>query len=364
MIGGTFLFELRNKWKGLTIFLVIALVVVGGMVQLFPVVVDAMEEDVEELEGEERVRVETEEGNVTIDWDPVENATHYRILEDTGSHMATSQVLEKNVEDNEIKLFYDTEEERYFAIIAVFKDDEKEVFVGMGSTVERKSPVEELMEAPYFRAFTAGRQDVDFRYIEGFLSVELYSWWFLLVGLYLAYISVNGVTDDYEERRLDILFSNPISRRRFLVEKFLVLTFYAFVLLSVSSIVLIGSLHSVGELQNFGVWTAFASVLASWPLFLVVIAFSMLFAVKFKRSRTAVGLSLMIALIMYAFHIAGNMVDALEWVKNFTILTYWDYNSVLLDGVFKTGHFAGLFLLGALIFVAAILIFEKEDILA
>jgi len=362
LIGGIFLFELRNKWKGLTIFMVVALIVVGGMVQLFPVVVDAMEEDVEELEGEEKVRVEVVNGNVTLDWDPEENATHYRILEDTGSHMATFEVVEERVEDNETILFYDTEEERYFAVVAVFEDVGEEVFVGIGSTVERKSPMEELMEAPYFRAFTAGRPDVDFRYIEGFLSVELYSWWFLLVGLYLAYISVNGVTDDYEERRLDILFSNPISRGRFLTEKFLVLAFYSFLLLFVSAVVLIGSLHSVGELEKFGVWTAFASMLGSWPLFLVVIAFSMFFAVKFKRSRTAVGLSLMIALIMYALHIAGNMVAALEWVTTFTILTYWDYNSVLLDGVFKTGHFLGLFLLGMLVFAAALWIFMREDI--
>jgi len=362
LIGGTFLFELRNKWKGLTIFLVVALIVVGGMVQLFPVVVDAMEEDVEELEGQEKVRVKVENGNVTLDWDPVENATYYRILEDTGSHMATYEVVEESVDDNETTLFYDTEEERYFAVVAVLEDVREEVFVGMGSTIERKSPMEELMEAPYFRAFTAGRPDVDFRYIEGFLSVELYSWWFLLVGLYLAYISVNGVTDDYEERRLDILFSNPISRRRFLTEKFLVLSFYTFVLLFVSAVVLIGSLHSVGELEKFGVWTALATMLGSWPLFLVVIAFSMLFAVKFKRSRTAVGLSLMIALVMYALHIAGNMVDALEWVTTFTILSYWDYNSVLLDEIFKTEHFLGLIILALIIFVAAILIFEREDI--
>ena len=361
MIGGTFLFELRNKWKGLTIFLVVALIVAGGMVQLFPVVVDAMEEDVEGLEGEEKIRIKVENGNVTLEWDPVENATYYRILEDTGPHMATFEVVEESVEDNKTTLD-DTEEERYFAAIAVLEDIDKEVFVGMGSTVERKSPMEELMEAPYFRAFTAGRPDVDFRYIEGFLSVELYSWWFLLVGLYLAYISVNGITDDYEERRLDIVFSTSISRRRFLTEKFLVLAFYSFVLLFVSAVVIIGSLHSVGELEKFGVWTAFATMLGSWPLFLLVIAFSMLFAVKFKRSRTAVGLSLMIALIMYALHIAGNMVNALEWVTTFSILTYWDYNSVLLDGVFKTGHFLGLLLLGVLIFIIAILIFEKEDI--
>jgi len=362
LIGGSFLFELRNKWKGLTIFLVVALIVAGGMVQLFPVVVDAMEEDVEELEGEDKVRVKVENGNVTIDWDSVENATHYRILEDNVSHMATYREVDKVEEENRTTFEYPIEEERYFAVIAVLEDVEKEVFVGMGSTVERKSPMEELMEAPYFRAFTAGRPDVDFRYIEGFLSVELYSWWFLLVGLYLAYISVNGITDDYEERRLDILFSNPISRRRFLTEKFLVLVFYAFVLLSVSAVVMIGSLYSVGELQNFGVWTAFASMLGSWPLFLVVIAFSILLAVKFKRSRTAVGLSLMIVLMMYALHIAGNMVDAIEWVKSFTILTYWDYNSVLLDGVFKIEHFLGLLLVGVLVFLAALLTFEKEDI--
>ncbi len=359
MIGRTFLFELRHRWKGFTIFLIIVLIVVAGMVQLFPVTIDAMEEDVDELEGEDNVRIQVENETVWLNWDRVENASYYKVLEDTGSHMATSREVART-EENHTELQYDNGE-RYYAVLAGF-DEEEEVLVGMSSTVERKSPIEELMEAPYFRAFTAGRPDVDFREIEGFLSIELYSWWFLLVGLYLAYVSVNNVTKDYEDKRLDMIFSNPVSRMNFLMEKFSALAFYTLLLLTVSSLVLMGSLYSIGEVREFGVWEAFASMLGAWPLFLVVIAFSILFAVKFQRARIAVGLSLMIALVMYALHIAGNMVDALEWLTTLTILTYWDYNSVILDGVFKTWHFVGLFILAMIIFVGALSLFDRQDI--
>jgi len=52
---------------------------------------------------------------------------------------------------------------------------------------------------------------------EGFMTIELYSWWILLVGVYLSFLSVKSVTGDFEESRMDILFSTPLSRKEYLI---------------------------------------------------------------------------------------------------------------------------------------------------
>jgi len=58
--------------------------------------------------------------------------------------------------------------------------------------------------------------------IEGFLAVELYQFfWVLLLGIYLAYQAGGLIAGDVERDRMDMLLAAPVSRRRVVVEKFL-----------------------------------------------------------------------------------------------------------------------------------------------
>ncbi len=360
--------ELRKGWKGFTVFILVVVLIAGGMAQLYPVVSETFEEGVGELEGEEHVRLEIREDSLYLEWEEIDpedfglegmEVEEYIVLEDTGSHMATSRPIGRTRATNITitDVIISPEQERYYGVVAVV--GEFRFPVGITSTVERKTPLEEMMETPYFQMFTAGREDLRMDEIEGFMAVELYSWWILLVGVYLSYLSVKSVTGDFEERRMDILFSTPLSRKEYLIQKFMALGLFSLLLVVLAGAVLVLSVYSLGEglMLSF-----FVSVVASWPMLLVIIAVSMFFAVVFKSSRGAIGASFGIILVQYALFMAGHMLEELKFVLPFTISNYWDYNAVLLDGVFKTGHFLGLFLLGLLVFTAAILIFEREDI--
>lgn len=315
----------------------------------------------------------------------------YRVIEDTASHMATSHVVEKDISEENLVINQTENEDRYFAVIAlanrdeiidkiqeidhigeeviqelldeIFSDQEViEITVGMNSTVEPRDPLEDLMDTPYFRMFTAGREDLRMDEIEGFMSVELYSWFILLVGLYLAYISVKSVGGDFDERRMDIIFSTPLPKKAYLLEKFLALSSFLFLLLLLSGIFTGLSVYSLGELNSVGMSTFVVSMLASWPMFLVIIAISMLFSVIFKSSRAAVGATFGVILVQYVFHMAGHMVEAIDFLRTFSIATYWDYNSVLLDGEFIVEDFFILLISAGLLLAVTLLIFEREDI--
>ncbi|MFP4142433.1 MAG: ABC transporter permease [Thermoplasmata archaeon] len=353
----TTMMELRKGWKGYTVFILIVMLISAGMAQFYPVVSETFEDGELEEGGQVSMKVLEEEDSLYLEWDEVENAEGYIVLVDTRSNMATSEKIGTTTENN-LTIQRERDDERYFGVVAVVGDSH--VPVGMVSTVERKTPLEEMMETPYFQMFTAGREDLRMDEMEGYLSVELYSWWILLVGVYLSYLSVKSITGDYERGRMDIIFSTPLTRKNYLLQKFLALALFSLLLVSLSGIALVLSVYSVGEGLMFN--TFFISLLLSWPMLLVVIAVSMFFAVIFKNSRSAVSVSFAFILVQYALFMAGHMLEELEFVLPFTISHYWDYNSVLLDGVVHPLNLLLLLSVTLIISVFAFLLFEDSDI--
>ncbi len=49
-------------------------------------------------------------------------------------------------------------------------------------------------------------------------------------------------------------------------------------------------------------------------------------------------------------------------MKTISIFKYWDYFSVIIDDLFKTGDFLILTLLAIVLIIAAIRVFQKKDI--
>lgn len=58
--------------------------------------------------------------------------------------------------------------------------------------------------------------------IEGYLVSQLYQFgWVILLGIYVAYAAAGAISGEVERGRADLLLSLPITRTRFVVEKFL-----------------------------------------------------------------------------------------------------------------------------------------------
>ncbi len=353
MTGKTFLMELRKTWKGYTLFILVVVLIAGGMAQLHPAIQEAMEPD--ELEGSEFVQLEVVEEGIYLRWVTVPEAVEYIVIEDSHPYMVTSRIVNRTTE-NHTRVMH-SEGERYFAVIYVSEGEQ--IPLGMASTTETKDPLEVLMETPFYRMFTAGRSDIDFVEMEGFLSVELYSWWILLVGVYLSYLSVKSITDDYEYKRMDIIFSTPLSRGRYIVEKFSALGVITLAMNILAGLFVMVSARTVGDAggSNF-----FWALVTSVPMFLVIIAVSMFLAILSKSSRVAVGGSFAVILVQYALFMAGHMVESLEPILSFTICHYWDYNSVLLDGFVYPWHLILLMAISLVLLAVSIKIFRESDI--
>ncbi len=356
MIGSTFLMEFRKSWKGFSLFMIIILLCAGGFPQFYP----AFMESQEELEGESNVNLSIEGDIIDLSWKEFSNVDSYQVIEDNVSFMVTPRFLYSGI-DNHTTVPMNSNETQYFAVIANINGTDEVKLVGMATTAEGESPFDEMMESSFYRSFTGGR-DISMTDIKGFISLEFFSWWFLLAGLYIGYVSVSSISRDFEERRMDIIFSTPISRNRYLLEKFAALSVYSLVMVLIAGGVMLASINAIEIASDVNSTYMMLALMGSWPVLLVVEAVAILSSVFFVNSRTATGMTLLFAFYSYAVQIVANISSKYSSVKNYSILGYWDYNEVIFDKVFSYADFIGLIMVTVIILVAALYIFNRKDI--
>ena len=381
MIGKVFFMELRTSWKGIVIFLLIVLLLAGGMPQMFPSVMESAEAG---LPGEENLKLimpANKKESILLSWEPVPNATFYFVLESEDVTIFPFNIVYFGSGTN-TSIPYDFEGDRYYSVwgnmsgfanlsdinVSGFENiiDLKnifEIFIGMtGTEQDETNAFDALLDNPAYQSMTGGGQVTTIYEIKGFISLEFFSWWILLGGLFLAYMSVSSITTDFEGKHMDLIFSTPISRERYLLEKFAALTLITLFILVVAAGAMAGGIANVGYGDDFDSYTVFLSLIGSLPMLLVVMAIGFLAAVLFRTTRVGMGLAFLFIMIQFILYTVAHLVTSLESAKYATIMEYWDYNTVMFDGLFKVGDFIGLFVVTAIILVLAVLVFKKKDI--
>ena len=98
MFGRITYMELKTGLKWLIIFCLLVTIVSACM----PLIIPTFQESLtEELEGANKVDLElpiVEGANITLSWEPHENATSYMVLEDNRSSMVTAKIKYVGVE--------------------------------------------------------------------------------------------------------------------------------------------------------------------------------------------------------------------------------------------------------------------------
>jgi len=235
----------------------------------------------------------------------------------------------------------------YFVIVAV--SDGTGEFIGIETNFDRAEGLIEFI-------------GVDYSDLRGVISMFWGVFFILLIGIYIAYISVNSVSKDYDDRRMDILLTKPISRRQYLLEKFSTVSLYSLMLLVVVGLITVASVYSLGELDTVSASTLFNTTVLSWPVFLVIISATFLAAVYLENSKKAVGFAFLFVLIQFGLDTVGSMASGMEYLKDFTVLSYWDHEALFYGEAVNWTQVGLLFLLSALLIGAAVMLFEKKDV--
>jgi ABC-2 type transport system permease protein len=360
MLGRITYMELGTGWKGLFIFGIFILIISAGIVQIFPFYRDSL---TEQLEGANKVilKLPNEQGsNITLSWEPLENATSYMVLEDIRVSMVTAKLTYMGKETS-ITFGKDFEEKRYYAVMAVIDETSDPVLIGIATTEKGEDPFKELLKNPAYSGFTGGR-NISMLEIKGFIIFEFFGFWWVVAGLFIAYLSVSVIASDFENKRMDVMLSTPISRRRYLLEKFGAMNIIALLIILVAMVGLTVGLTSINALSEFSADAMLLSSIGCLPFLMVIAAVGMLTAVLFQKVRTGMGVTFTFVFSEFFLYTFGGFSKSLEWMKTISIFKYWDYSSVIIDDLFKAGDFVILTVLAIVLVVIGVWIFEKKDI--
>jgi ABC-type transport system involved in multi-copper enzyme maturation permease subunit len=355
--------ELKTGWKGILVISLIVFITANGMAQIYPTFQDSL---TEELEGEDLIDIvipEDESGDLLISWEPVENAQNYLVMENNKSSIdfILSARLVYSGPSSNITIPYNSTETKYYAIIVQINGTEMPQLVGLDTTGDRANLFQELLDNPGYSGFTGGR-NIDFSEIRGFLSLELFSWLWILVGMFMAYFSVSSITGDFEKKRMDLIFSTPLSREQYIIEKFLALSAVSFIIILAGAAGLISGVSAIGATSELDPATSFLSIFSMQTFLMIIAAFGIFLAMIFRGGKAGMGINIAFVFSSFIFLTIAGLLKALSGLKYVSIIHYWDYNSMLLDGNFNTGYFVGLLIASIFILIVGIYIFKKRDI--
>ncbi|WP_458207139.1 ABC transporter permease subunit [Haladaptatus sp. NG-SE-30] len=209
-------------------------------------------------------------------------------------------------------------------------------------------------------AFGASGGGFSLTTMEGFLAVEIYQFfWLLLLGIYMAYVAGGFIAGDVERDRLDILLAAPISRSKVLVEKFVSLLPTILVLNVVVGAVVYGSIVAVGE----SVSAADVAMvhLLSVPYLLACGAIGLLLSVVFDRAdiaqRGGLGAVFGLFLLDSVAESAG-----VEWLGALSPMRYYDPTAILVAGEYDWMGAVILLAGTAVLVLVSRALFDRKDI--
>jgi ABC-2 type transport system permease protein len=393
MFGKVIFMEIRTGWKGILLFLFIVLLFAGGFPQMFPMI---LETDIP-LAGEENLELVLPENtgeNLTLSWTPVGENMSYLVVEseNISIYPSTNIFFTKNTS---VEIPYNFTGNRYYSVFAInvssinftdmfpfftdffaalyndsatssfqlqMENQFDSTYIGMTQTEEdAASAFDALLENDAYKSLTGGRVTT-MTEMRGFISLEFFSWWIFLAGLFFAYISVSSVTSDFDGKRMDLIFSTPISRERYLIEKFMAMILIALFILVMAAGAMWSGIEQTGYTEDLSPYIIFLAVIGSLPMLLVIMAIGFLSSVQFRSMRVGMGIAFLFIMIEFVLYTVSQMVESAANAKYATVMYYWDYNTALYDGVLKVGDFIGLFVVAVIILALAIWVFKKKDI--
>lgn len=209
--------------------------------------------------------------------------------------------------------------------------------------------------------FFGGAEGMQYSKIEGFLSIEYLSIFFvLIITFYLAATVGGAIAGNIEKKLIDFDLSQPISRTIYALSQFLVAMFYTMmlVLFNMIAIFILCKAYNI-PINNEGLLALFTQATL---LFWALIGISAFLSSILKTKISVVLITVAYALGSYVFFSLTNIFDKLKDFKFISIYNFYDPKKILESGDLKLEQLIYLFLIFAIGTILSITIFNKKDI--
>ena len=208
-------------------------------------------------------------------------------------------------------------------------------------------------------AFIPGYQDMA-SYV-GFLNIEMYQiFWVLILGIILGFIAASTISKEIESKTIDVLMSNPVSRKQIIVEKFLGLIPMILVINFVAMLVIIGTTIGIGEDLNF--YHLFLTHLVSVPYFLSIVSIGILVSTVFDEKMKASIITMTLVVAMFIFDSIAELIPDYESLGLISLKHYFNPYDALKFGEVDAVGTGVLLVVTVVALLAAAFYFDYKDI--
>ncbi len=222
------------------------------------------------------------------------------------------------------------------------------------------SNFEELMKSNIYKAMMGEELlSMGIGGFQNFYAMEI----FTTITFFVMFVSVfqagNIISKEADSNTLDLMFSYPIRRWSFVLQRYL--TYATYVLLYPIATFLIAMLGASVLNEEINKAAFFQSHIAMWLQFLTAGSITLLVSTIFLTPEKSYGVSGAILLVMYFAESLGRVVDSLNWARNLSIFHYASPGTVFARKGLPAGD--TLVMVGVLVFcvAASLLITEKRE---
>jgi len=196
--------------------------------------------------------------------------------------------------------------------------------------------------------------------LRGFLVMEFFSLWPLVMAIYFSIMGLSSITKNVEERSIDVLMATGYTRDRFLAEKTQVIL-AKFVIISIAAFLglILGTLAIGRSIPWAGLTFVFVGGI---PFGLAFIAIGSLASVFINEYKRGLGIILGAVFIQYVFQIVSSISTKAEFLKWFSMFSYWDAGELLIDEKFTLINIIIPVVVAIIVYVASLHYFRKKEI--
>ncbi|HMA82617.1 MAG TPA: ABC transporter permease subunit [Candidatus Thermoplasmatota archaeon] len=208
-------------------------------------------------------------------------------------------------------------------------------------------------------AFIPGYEDMA-SYV-GFLNIEMYQiFWVLILGIIIGFLAASSIAKEIESKTIDILMSNPVSRKQIIIEKFLGLLPMVLIINFVAMLTVMMMTIAIGEDLNF--WNLILTHLISLPYFFSIIAIGLFISTLFDEKMKASVVMMAIVVAMFIFDSISEMIPDYETLGLISLKHYFQpYNALKLGQIDATANLI-LIIVTIIALIAAMFYFDWKDI--
>ncbi|MGA1847934.1 MAG: ABC transporter permease subunit [Thermoplasmatota archaeon] len=216
-----------------------------------------------------------------------------------------------------------------------------------------------LEDNPMMEAFF-GDEIIPFTEVEGFIALEYFSMWPLMLLIFLAIKTGGTVSKHIDDQSIDILLATGYSRIRFLNEKMIVIALnLILVVLGAWAGVILGLLMIGKPVPVMGITVSF---LGSIPLALGMIGLSLLLSVLIDENSKTTGAIMGLVIFMFMIQIVSNIAGWQDGLGYISLFTYYNMSELMMDHTIDTVNLVVPSLVGIISIAASYVLFKRKEI--